>query len=82
MADDVSKNTVMILLVLTILVSILGTWTVLEGIVNTRSAATQIQQAESNIASAQVSLTITEPPKPAAATGMVVFNIQNPSEAQ
>lgn len=78
MAEDVSKNTVMILLVLTVLVTILGTWTVLEGIHTTKIAASNIQHMESTpIQEAQVSLEIKKPMVPAA-TGQVTLNIEKP----
>lgn len=77
MAEDVSKNTVMILLILTVLVTILGTWTVLEGVRTTQIAAQKIQAMDepSNVASAQVSFVIKEPTPPPSVTGEVIFEI-------
>lgn len=52
--NDISKKTVIILLVLTIIVSVLGAWTVLERL----SLSEELEQQTTDLAAAQVKLTI------------------------
>ncbi len=74
MSEDISKNTVLVLVVLTIVISLLGTWTVI-------SEATQLKvggnsvESPSGPAQGKVSITITEAPKPVSTTGKVSLNI-------
>ncbi len=70
---DVSRTTIFVLVILTLLISILGTWTVLSQL----NAATPVA-ADRTTASGQVSFEITPPPVTAAATGQVAFEIKNP----
>jgi hypothetical protein len=71
---DVSRTTIFVLVILTLLISILGTWTVLSQL----NAATPVA-ADHATASGKVSFTITPPPQTdAIASGKVTFAIKNP----
>ncbi len=75
MNEDISKNTLMVLVVLTIIISLLGTWTV----ANEATKVSSIRQADNDnsVASGKVSLSVSEPPQPVIATGKVTLNIIN-----
>ncbi len=79
MADDISKQTVFVLVVLTLLISILGTWTVLsqmpQGVV--------APVGEGRETSGTVSLRINPPVggEPESATGQVIFKINPPPKS-
>jgi hypothetical protein len=74
MENDISKNTIFVLVILTLLISILGTWTVLSQI-NAHPASTQ---ATEHLASGQVSFALWHTAEPTAtnATGRVAFGIK------
>jgi len=76
MAHDVSKITILVLLVLTILVSVLGTLTVMNTISSPAPSERKAPEA-TNAASGYVSIGIVGPPekKISQATGQVVLNI-------
>ncbi|MFO7710356.1 MAG: hypothetical protein R6V53_01175 [Candidatus Woesearchaeota archaeon] len=59
MSEDISKKTILIFLVLTILVSLLSTWTLVESVPDTKVPVTESEKE----ASGQVSLTVKEPPE-------------------
>lgn len=76
--EDLSKNTIIVLVMLTLIISILGTWTVLNEVNGIRLTSSQTK--DSGPASANVQLNILSPEEYArqgtgAATGRVVFNI-------
>jgi len=75
--NDISRNTIFVLVALTLLISVLGTWTVLTQINAGPTPAPNMPQA----ASGHVQLTIINPnekPQPVstAATGRVVFDVK------
>ncbi|MFP4524389.1 MAG: hypothetical protein ACLFO2_03715 [Candidatus Woesearchaeota archaeon] len=75
MTEDISKNTLLVLVVLTIVVSLLGTWTVINEASKVRVAD---EQADDNPSTTgKVSLSVKEAPEPVGATGQVVLNIIN-----
>jgi hypothetical protein len=70
---DISKTTITILVLLTLMISVIGTWTVLNEISNVKVTK------QSAPASAQVSLTLLDGPRQPSAdsvTGRVVLNVQ------
>ena len=73
MAKDIPKATIAVLLVLTILVSIIGTWTVLESINIKETTPTErtVGAAEGNI-----KFTIEEKPEPAETSANIRFEIK------
>ena len=71
MVEDVSRTTIFVLVVLTLLISVLGTWTV----VNQLSFAPVSRVAPAPPASGEVGFTVQRPPPPVTATGKVVFRI-------
>ncbi len=75
MVEDLSRNTVFVLVILTLLISILGTWTVLSQ-VNAGPAAVSAPPAGGG--SGHVSLTIGNPqPVVSGTTGHVVLAINH-----
>jgi len=77
MAEDISKKTIMVLVLLTIIVSALGTLTVLDSVKNVHispaSQPAQISESTTQTAGV-VSLKIN---KPVQTTGNVILNIVN-----
>ena len=73
MDEDISRNTIFVLVILTLLISAVGTWTVLMQINTNNPAAPATVHATSG----QVSFTISPPAKPASAgaTGQVAFEL-------
>jgi hypothetical protein len=76
MAHDVSKITILVLLVLTILVSVLGTLTVMNTISSPVPSERKAAEA-ANSAGGYVSINIVRPqePKISQATGQIALNI-------
>lgn len=72
MVNDISKKTVLVILLIAIVVSVVGTWTVLDA----ASTVTITTGPQEDTASGQVRLTIgsTEAP-PAITGGMIALNI-------
>lgn len=74
MTDDISRKTLFVLVVLTLVISFVGTWTVLSQI----SSGSAVQQPlPEQASSGKVQLEITPPSVPSQTTGQVIFNIQN-----
>jgi len=71
---EISKTTIAVLLVLTILVSAIGTWSVLESVSNTSIRRAQL---EGNT-HAKISLTVQEPPTEPAGQSQIKLNVQKP----
>lgn len=73
MAEDISRNTLFVLVILTLLISVLGTWTVISQI----NAVPSTHQATSQSGSGEVSFSLAPPPPPATdgATGRVAFQL-------
>jgi cytochrome oxidase assembly protein ShyY1 len=77
MTEDLSKNTLVVLVVLTVIVSLLGTWTVINEANKVRTTA----PAQSTVTAAEVSLEIApaaHAPAPVQATGEVTLTIRTP----
>ncbi|MBD3209646.1 hypothetical protein GF367_04495 [Candidatus Woesearchaeota archaeon] len=74
MEEDISKNTLLVLVVLTIIISLLGTWTVISETVkvqNERAPTTEEQET-----TGRVSIDVAPPPPaPVGATGQVTIKI-------
>lgn len=82
MTDDVSNKTVLVLVILTILISTLGTFTVTSSVRNYQNSQVPVYDSGSNVQSGEVSLVINNPSeseiKSATAppvTGNVALNI-------
>lgn len=78
MAEDISRNTIYVLVVLTLLISVLGTWTVLSQV----NAPPSPSSGPSNVAQANMEFKIVEPPKSVVGepvTGNAVFMITEPA---
>ncbi|MCD6589877.1 hypothetical protein J7K74_01670 [Candidatus Woesearchaeota archaeon] len=78
MTNDISRQTIVVLVILAVLISLLGTWTVL-------TEVSRVRVRGSNVASADVRLTILPPekaqpqePEVVSTTGMVAFRIIEP----
>jgi len=78
MAEDVSKTTVLVLLVLTILVSILGTWTVIDAQLSVQeSAGQQTAQNRGSIeTTGQIRLNLEPANQKSTSTGNIVFEVR------
>ena len=75
MKEDISKNTLLVLVVLTIIISLLGTWTVISEASKVRTGEiTPINDQTST--SGKVSINIYQPEQPVGATGQVTLNIE------
>ena len=78
MNEDISKNTLLVLVVLTIIISLLGTWTVINEAtkLSTSGAATRpVQSVDSTVG--KVSIDIEKPIEPVQTTGQVILTITN-----
>lgn len=75
MTEDISKKTIMVLVVLTIIVSALGTLTVLDSVskVDVQQNSVPAIRENANTATGQVSLKIKEPDP--VVTGNVILNL-------
>ncbi len=74
MNDDVSKKTLLVLVILTIVISLLGTWTVIN---EANQAGARTQQSEStSTTTGKVSISIERPPQPVSTTGKVILEIK------
>ena len=78
MTEDISKNTLLVLVVLTIVVSLLGTWTVINEASKVRVAEGMADDNPSS--TGKVSISVKEAPEPVGATGQVVLNIIDSEE--
>ena len=72
MNEDISRKTILVLVVLTVIVSALGTLTVLDTVDNAQFPVVQAS-GESNKAQGQVTLTIAKPAP--TVTGRVILNL-------
>ena len=72
MSETISKNTIVVLVILTVVISLLGTWTVISE-VNKIKVDSGAEQKTSN--QAEIKLTIAEPPAPETSqvTGRVIL---------
>ncbi|MBN1275748.1 hypothetical protein JXA12_05685 [Candidatus Woesearchaeota archaeon] len=75
MNEDISKNTLLILVVLTIIVSLLGTWTVINEAGKVRADAAPAVVGEAST-TGKVAIDVAAPPEPVSSTGRVVLNIE------
>lgn len=75
MAEDIPKATIAVLLVLTILVSIIGTWTVLESI-SVKETAPLPAEKTAGAAEGNVRFTIEEKPEQIETSANIRFEIK------
>jgi hypothetical protein len=80
MSEDISKNTLLILVVLTIIISLLGTWTVINEASNVNKVTYDIDNSGKSSTTAKVALDVQSKPTPAQTTGKVILNIVEPME--
>ena len=74
MADEISKTTIVVLLILTILISVIGTWTVVTSL-SAVPAGQQNAPAQDN--TVRISLTVEPQPEPAVPiTGNAVLSLE------
>jgi hypothetical protein len=71
MNENISKNTIIILVILTVTISLLGTWTVLHEVNNIKTQATN--QEISGSSTGQIKLTM-DPPDETSSTGQVALH--------
>jgi hypothetical protein len=77
-AGDVSNKTIVVLVVLTVIISILGTLVVfgeIEGAMNQPQPTAAAKSLGGSSSGAQISLTIKEREEPVQGTGMITFEI-------
>lgn len=72
MNESISKSTILVLVILTVVISLLGTWTVLNE-VNSVKVITP-ESSKDSTSSGEVRLTVIEPPEPVQSTGQVVLS--------
>lgn len=80
MEEDISRNTIMILVVLTLVISMLGTLSVMSAVNNVNYRGTS---STSSPTQGEVSLTVVDGPQqsgPSSATGQVVLEITESEE--
>ena len=70
MSEDISKNTIIILVILTVVISLLGTWTVLNEVNKIKFTSPEVERE--SLSSGKIILTI-DPPEEIKATGQVVL---------
>lgn len=77
MVDDISNKTIVVLVILTVIISILGTLTVLSETSNIKGISQQPAISKtSSSSSGQVSLTIKEPDVPVRSAGYVTLEVK------
>jgi hypothetical protein len=76
MAEDISRKTVLVLVVLTLVVSVLSLFAVIDTVSNREVYATQVQPV-SNTATGKVYLSVEQPAKPVIVTGQVTLSVKN-----
>ena len=74
-ASDISNKTIVVLVILTVIISILGTVVVLNEVSNFRSPQSQPTVRGGSSSQAQVTLTITEKKQPVSSSGLVTLEI-------
>lgn len=79
MEEDISKNTLLVLVVLTVVISLLGTWTVINEAGKVRM---QGPVHATDTTTGKVSVNVQALPDPVSTTGQVVLNIVNDASAQ
>lgn len=72
MSEDISKNTIIVLVVLTVVISLLGTWTVINEVNKVKIASPHVFNQAG--ASGQIKLNILGPAAENKATGEVTLN--------
>jgi len=68
---DLSKTTLVVLVLLTLVISVIGTWSVLNEVNSVKAT-----QEAAGTKTAEVSLNLVAPAQPSKATGQVVFNLE------
>jgi hypothetical protein len=75
MSDDISKHTLLVLVALTIIVSLLGTWTVYTEATKVRTSSEPTPISQTTSTSGKISLEIAPPAQAPVTTGRVVLTI-------
>lgn len=75
MSEDISKNTLLVLVVLTIIISLLGTFTVINEAVKVGSSDSSDVGSDRGASQGRVSIEIANQPEPVGATGKVTLEI-------
>jgi len=70
---EISKTTVAILLVLTILVSVMGTWTILQSLAGAKTPGAETAQANAN---SKISLTVEKRPGEPDGQSKISLNVE------
>jgi hypothetical protein len=69
MEQEISSKTIMILVVLTVIITLLSTWTVLYEVNNVKTKPTA--NINNPVASGQVMISVSQPPEPVSASGEI-----------
>lgn len=77
MAEDISRKTVLVLVVLTLVVSVLSLFAVIDSAANNGAYAETQIQSTTNTATGKVYLSVEQPAKPVLATGQVTLRVKN-----
>jgi hypothetical protein len=80
--DDIPRSVILVLLVITVLISVLGTWTVMDQL-SSAKVPVQVQKPGDNSGSAYASLTLMDPNAPKATesgAGYASITYQPPKE--
>jgi len=75
MGNDISKKTVLVVLLIAIITSIVCTWTLLDTISSTKIITPAPSQGLSGVEHGKVSIEIEQPPEPVSVSGMVAIEI-------
>jgi hypothetical protein len=77
MEEDISNKTIVVLVILTVIISLIGTVVVVNEISNVKMQAPKTIEKTSSSQMAQVSLGITKSPQPVVSTGLVTLEIKD-----
>ena len=75
MAEDISNKTIVVLVILTVIISILGTVVVLNEVNHLKIEPARVEARTSSSSSGKVTFTIEERPEPVSSSGYVTFEI-------
>ncbi len=76
MSEDISRKTILVLVVLTVIVSALGTLTVLDTVERTQVPSFEGAPDGTQVVQGKVTLRVSEPEEPVPVTGRVVLNLR------
>ncbi|RLG20104.1 hypothetical protein DRN74_06000 [Candidatus Micrarchaeota archaeon] len=75
MGNDISKKTVLVVLLIAIITSMICTWTLLDTISSTKIITPVSSRGLSGVGHGKVSIAIEQPPQPVSVSGMVAIEI-------